>query len=248
MKYLYTTLFLMLFVLLVGCGNTNSQKNFTNNTATKTVTPKVQTGKSFDRWMTVKMNNEIEFQIPPNLEIQDKSYTDLVKKNDPHNYNILNAPDRKRMVAQQKGLNDLSKESLSHYVRAVVEIFEYPDEFPKFGEPLNFTKREIEEFGNAVAQEGREIPVTNGGKKEILKVVSVSNPAKIVRINGVDCILVSYDSKMGNRPIVKNDVYYFFNKHKIYRLMTMIRSTEYNLWTSGNTDIRNIVQTVKLAN
>ena len=237
MKNTFIVLLLTLLVLLVGCGGANGQKTSANN---------IQTAKSYDRWTTVKMNDEIEFQIPPNLEIQEDRYTDIAKKADPNGYNILHAPGRKRMVAQQKGLNDLSKEALSHYVRSVIEIFEYPDDFPKFGEPLNFSKKDVEEFGNSAAQVGREIPMTSGGKTEILKIVSVTTPAKIVRVNGVECIFLAYDSKLGNRPIVNNEIYFFFNKRKIYRIMTMIRSTEYNLWTTGNTDVRNIVQTLKL--
>ena len=237
MKNTFIVLLLTLLMLIVGCGNANGQKTSGNN---------IQTAKSYDRWITVKMNDEIEFQIPPNLEIQEDRYTNIAKKADPSGYNVLHAPGRKRMVAQQKGLNDLSKEALSHYVRSVIEILEYKDDFPKFGEPLNFSQKDVEEFGNAVAQEGREIPMTSGGKTEVLKIVSVTIPAKVVRVNGVECIFLAYDSKLGSRPIVKNDVYFFFNKRKIYRLMTMIRSTEYNLWTSGETDIRNIVQTIKL--
>ena len=229
-------LFATLLFSLFGCGTT------------KSAVSTVQQAKSYDRWITVKMNDEIEFQIPPILEIQEDRYTNIAKKADPNGYNILHAPGRKRMVAQQKGLNDLSKEALSHYVRSVIEIFEYPDDFPKFGEPLNFSQKDVEEFGNAAAQVGREIPMTSGGKTEVLKIVSVTTPAKVVRVNGVECIFLAYDSKLGNRPIVKNDVYFFFNRHKIYRLMTMIRSTEYNLWTNGNNDVRNIVQTIKLAN
>ena len=239
MKNAFKVLFIVLLVLLVGCTDTNSQKAGANN---------ITTAKSYDRWMTVKMNDEIEFQIPPNLEIQNDNYKNMVKKVDPHGFNILNAPGRKRMVVQQKGLNYFSKEALSHYVRAVLEIFEFPDEFPKFGEPLNLSNKEVEEFGNMVVQEGREIPLTSGGKTEIMKITAVTTPARVVRVNGVECIFVAYDSKLGNRPVVKNDVYFFFNRRKIYRLMTMIRSTEFSLWTGGNTDIRNIVRTIKLAN
>lgn len=234
MRNICMTLVVTFLFLLLGCGNTKSAVNIT------------QQAKSFDRWITVKMNDEIEFQIPPNLEIQEDRYKNIVKKVDPNGYNTLHAPGRKRMVVQQKGLNDLSKEALSHYVRAVMEIFEYNDEFPAFGEPLNTTKKDAEEFGNLIAREGQEFSVNIGGKTQVMRVVAITTPARVMRINGVECIFMSYDSKFDNKPIVKNDVYCFFNKRKMYRLMTMIRSTEYNLWTSGNTDIRNIVQTIKL--
>ena len=231
MKSSFIALFLSVLILLTGCGNASSA---------------VQKAKSYDRWMTVKMNDEIEFQIPPNLEIQEDRYTNIIKKADPRGYNTLHAPGRKRMVAQQKGLNDLSKEALSHYVRAVIEIFEGSDEFPAFGKSLNATKKEVEEFGNLIAREGQEFSMNIGGKTQVMRVVAVTTPARVMHINGAECIFMSYDSKFENKPIVKNDVYCFFNKRKIYRLMTMIRSTEYNLWTTGNTDVRNIVQTLKL--
>lgn len=230
----------------MGCGNTDNRQTNTTGTVVKNPVKNVQVAKTYDRWTTVKMNDEIEFQIPPNLEIQEASYKNVVKKADPRGFSVLNAPDRKRMVAQQKGLNDFSKEALSHYVRAVMEIVECPDEFPKFGEPLNITQKEAEEFGNTIVRKGQEFPMTIGGKTETVKVVSITTPARVMNVNGVECIFLAYDSKLGSRPIVKNDVYFFFNKRKIYRLMTMIRSTEYNLWTNGETDIRNIVQTIKL--
>ena len=215
--------------------------NTTNNKST-------QATNSYDKWMTIKMNDEIEFQIPPNLEIQGGRYKDMWKNNDSKGFYMLNIPGHKRIVAQQKGLNDLSQEAFSHYVRAIMEIYEFKEELPRFGERLNFSKKEVEEFGKTVAYAGQESTRTVNGKTQKITVTAITTPAKVISVNGNECIFMAYDSKLDNNPLVENNIYFFFNKNKMYKFTTMIRTTEYNLWTTGNTDVRNIVKTIKLVN
>ena len=68
----------------------------------------------------------------------------------------------------------------------------------------------------------------------------------ITDIDGKQAVRITYATQFPGYPVAINDEYYFYNGHKIYRVRIMIRSTEYQLWTEGNNDIRNIVKTLKL--
>ena len=205
--------------------------------------------KTFDGWTTVKMNNELEFQIPPTMEIQSDKYTTIGKKAEPGLHNLLNAPGVNRMVAQQLGLNTMSQGALKHYVRAVMEIIDFPEELPAFGEPLKFTKEELKELEDDFRRDfysyAEKFKAADSHHRDYF-LVGVTSPYKVVKINGIDCLHFSYTTQMGDNPFVSNDIYLFTNKKKVYKLSIMIRTTENHLWTAKGMNVLDIPQTVQL--
>ena len=210
---------------------------------------KVIKAKTFDGWTTVKMNNEIEFQIPPTMEIQNDKYTSIVKNAQPGLNNLVKTSESNRLVAQQLGLNSLDKNSLKHYVRAIMEIIDFPEELPAFGEPLKFTNEELKELENDFrrdfynyAEKFKAADIKHRG----FYLVGVTSPYKVIKINGVDCLHFSYDTQLGDNPFVNNDIYLFANKKKVYKLSIMIRTTENHLWKAKGMNVLDIPQTVQL--
>ena len=209
----------------------------------------IEKAKTFDGWTTIKMNNEIEFQIPPNLEIQDAKYKSLAKTANPNLYalSILNGDNE--IVVQQKGLNSLNKEAFKHFVRAIIDIKDSLEELPAYGDSLILTDKELKDFTEKYINETHYIEkafVEAEAKHRSYKLLTVNSPFKVTKVNGVDCLYIAYDSQFSNEPIFKCEKYIFYNRKKVYTLTTMVRSTEYELWTTGNTDVRNIVKTFHL--
>ena len=190
---------------------------------------------SYDGWMTVNMANEIEFQIPPTLEMQTERYINQIKNNAPqYMYDMMAKPTETKYIIQQRGLNDGSPDALKHFVRIFISIIDNEYEMPRFGEQLDVTKDELDEF--------------NGIFLQAPGLVDIINPVHITDIDGKQAVRITYATQFPGYPVAINDEYYFYNGHKIYRVRIMIRSTEYQLWTDGNNDIRNVVKTLKLIN
>lgn len=210
---------------------------------------KVIKAKTFDGWTTVKMNNEIEFQIPPTMEIENDKYASIGKKAEPGLYKLIHVPDGNIITAQQLGLNSMSKEAFKHYVRAIMVIIDSPEELPAFGEPLKFTNEELKELEDEFRQDfyayAEKFKAADRQHRGFF-LVGVTSPYKVVKINGVDCLHFSYTTQLGDNPFVSNDIYLFMNKKKAYKLSIMIRTTENHLWTAKGMNVLDIPQTVQL--
>ena len=224
-------LIVCLMLFCVGCSKTKTVK-----------------AKTFDGWTTVKMNNEVEFQIPPTMEIQKSSYTTIGKKAEPGLHALLTIPDSNRIVAQQLGLNAVNKGAFKHYVRAIMEIMDSPEDLPSFGDTLKFTNKELEDMTNDIRQAfyntSEQFKVADSKHRSYL-LVGITSPCKVVKVNGVDVLFCSYDTQLADNPFVNNYIYMFFNKKKVYKLSIFIRSTEHNLWTAEGRNVLDVVQTVQ---
>lgn len=194
--------------------------------------------KTYNGWITVKIENELEFQIPPTMELQSKDYQNTMEIIDPKSYKILNSGNKLRIVAQQKGLNEKTKESFAHYARAIMIVQSYPDDGPKWGAPLDFTKQEWKEFSEAMMEELASKSPPN------VKFIRFIQHPKIVEVNGVECVNLKYETQYNDNPIVENEIHLFSNGKKTYTFHTMIRMSEYDYWTKKESDIRNIVNTI----
>ena len=231
MKKIIIFLLICLMVACIGCSKTKTVK-----------------AKTFDGWTTVKMNNEIEFQIPPTMETQNEKYKTINKQAMSGVYELLPIPDSNRVIAQQLGLNALGKGALKHYVRAIMEIKDSPEELPAFGDTLKFSKEELDDITKDFTQEfytwSEKFKAADRLHRSYL-LVGVTSPCKVINVNGVDCLFYAYDTQLADYPFVENYIYLFLNKKKIYKLSIMIRTTEHQLWTSTGRNVLDIVQTVQ---
>ena len=73
---------------------------------------------TYNGWTTIKLENEIEFQIPPTLEVQSLDYKLKLVGTPFEHIAFSNGYDK--FIAQQKGLNDSVPEAFRHYVRVCV--------------------------------------------------------------------------------------------------------------------------------
>ena len=186
---------------------------------------------TYNGWTTIKLENEIEFQIPPTLEVQSLDYK-LKLVGTPFEH-IAYSDGYDKFIAQQKGLNDSVPEAFRHYVRVFVYLRDIDEDMPAFGENPDFSYDDLREFEQLIVSND---PAALG----------IVSPAGIVNINGNYCINLKYLSQSVNNPPAIRDKYYFFNGRRSYEVSLMIRTTEYDLWTGGSNDVRNIVKTLKL--
>ncbi len=230
-------------IFLVGCGSATNQSNRQSNL---TNVPSVQTNgnqsKTYDGWSTIKIEGDIEFQIPPTMEIQSKEFQDLIRQVKPDYYKIVTRNNKlQRIVVQQKGLNDYDPKAKEKYVRAIIKIDTKPiSVFPKWGEDLAgvYSEAELKKL---------EGELLNGTKfNSSMRFVKVNQHMKITKVNDISCINMEYETQLGQNPVVMNSVYMFYNENKMYQVLIMIRSTEYEYWTEKDNDVRNIIKTVSL--
>ncbi len=240
---------LLSLLFLSGCGESNhqnkSQSNVTRNTPTKV---NDNQAKTYSGWTTIKVEGEIEFQIPPTMELESRDYQVIEQKNAKNLYNIdfqnlvTDGGEILRIVAHQKGLNEHEENAKKQYVRAIVKIQkESEDAYPKWGDNISVSTKDLKYI-----EEG----LINGAIQHIqgIKLVGISQHLKVVKVNGISCLHGKYETQMGSRPIVNNDVYMFWNTNRMYIVQTLIRSTEYKYWTAQDVDVRNIVNTFKPCN
>lgn len=198
-----------------------------------TANAKAQYAVTYNGWTTIKMSDKVEFQIPPTMEIQSDKYRSL----SPTLEKTLNPYNLPRIVAQQKGLNRLAPYAFSQYVRAVFKIVPTLELLPKWGEKIEVTAEDLAEI------ERQYLPHPEDGN---IKLIGVSQHAKIISMNGGQYINIKYETQYNNNPIVYNDFYMTFNGYEIYVFLTMIRSTEVGYWTDSANDVRNIVRTIRI--
>ena len=229
---------LISLLLLAGCGETSNQNRNHSNVANNTVTNNNQ-AKSYNDWTTIKVEGEIEFQIPPTMEMQSEEWKGIENIIPNFINDVTDNGKIQRIVAHQKGLNQHEENAKKKYARLIIKIGKESEEvYPKWGEDISFSNEDLK-----YAEEGLIIGVMK--MQPEYKLVGISQKMKAIKVNGISCLNMKYETQWGDRPVVKNDVYMFFNKDRIYILQTLIRSTEYEYWTSKDADMRNIVNTFK---
>ncbi len=213
---------LIMMLFMIGCSNTNDKPH----------------NITYEGWSPVIIPKEVALQIPPTVEVQSENYKNKLKEVAPEVYEKMYKNNPLKLYIQQKGLNDNNREAFDKYVRIIVEVIhEDGRDFPKWGEPFSLTQDELNRFENVYLNSATN-RMSSGGVKLMKK-----KNSSIDKINGSSCIHFSYDTQSNDNPVVYNDVYIFFNKDKVYKIQTIIRSTEYDTWTSGKNDVRKIVNT-----
>ena len=199
----------------------------------------------FNGWTTLIIPGEVEFQIPPTMEVQGESYKALMKMYSPETYRGSYPEGTVKLMAQQKGLTDSNYIAKNYFVRATVQVITDDSEppFPKFGEPLGFSSEDMAVLDDALI-EGLKIGLNSPSARNA-RILGITQHAELVRIDGKEAVHFAYNSQNEGYPPIYNDVYMFYNRNKIYRVSTMIRSTEYAYWTQSGADVRNIVKTLQ---
>ena len=199
----------------------------------------------FNGWTTLIIPGEVEFQIPPTMEVQGESMKALMKLYSPETYRGSYPEGSVKLMAQQKGLTDNNYIAKNYFVRATVQVATDDSEppFPSFGEPIGLSSDELAAFDEALI-DGIKATM-NLPTMRNTRFLGVTNHAEIVHVDGKEAVHFAYNTQNEGYPPLYNDVYLFYNRNKIYRVSTMIRSTEYEYWTQPGADVRDIVRTLR---
>ena len=201
----------------------------------------------FNGWTTLIIPGELEFQIPPTMEVQGESYKELMKLYSPETYRGSYPEGSIKLMAQQKGLTDGLYGAKDHFVRVTVQVLTDDNEpqMPEFGKPLGLTANDLAVYEEIVINELKNKFKSINALGRKIQFLGVTKHAEIVYIDGKEALHYAFNSQIDGYPIVYNDEYYFFNRNKTYRIKKKIRSTEYAYWTQSGADVRNVVRTLQ---
>jgi len=187
-------------------------------------------------WQRIYIKDLGSIDIPPTMEIKDnnyKSFFDEVKK--------ARVYDEIKIVVQQKGLNQNSKEGYERYARAIITNLKSP-----LGEmeSLNFDFSDITESEMAEINKMYKLQSEQELKMIDMEIVEWY-PAKFEKINGMSSMHISYKRQMKDQPFVIVHMYIFHNKDLIYQLTLSYRQSEENYW---KTDFEKILKSFTITN
>jgi hypothetical protein len=172
------------------------------------------------------------------MELQAGKYREVM---DRFRNQVLQVTDSgNRVVAQQKGLNAFDPTALARYARVIVETrTESKGDFNTLGEPLALSRAEVEELdaGTKEAVEQEAAQSTAAGFRTELK---SWGGTRVVRVNGVDCLLTEYSRSINDAPPASVRLYKFMNNDRLHTVSVSYRTTESDLWAS---DLEKIVTT-----
>lgn len=189
-------------------------------------------------WTTVSIPNICQYQIPPTMELQAGKYRELSNHVYTHVLQILDS--ERRIVAQQKGLNNMEKDARSRYARVIVE---YQPDSNGFAEILNnplIRDPDVisgidEEMKSAVFQEAAHSTST-GVSFEI----STWEGTQVINVNGVNCLKTTYSRSVEKEPSVSVCAYMIPVKNQILSVTVSYREDEASYWII---DLNSVINT-----
>lgn len=198
--------------------------------------------RQYADWQTVSLPETLSFQIPPTLEIQKGVIKQLGTEMREQLFEdiIEGEQSSDRIVAQPKGINDLNPAALKRYCRIIVETVRgAKGDYFKLNEPLKASAEELREIGARFKSqiEAGSPAISSGGMK--MTILSWS-PAKIVTINGVGMLLITYTRSMNDGPPAIVQMYHVQNNDCLHTITISYRESESDLWA---TDLEKVIQT-----
>ena len=188
----------------------------------------------YSSWETVSVPGICTFQIPPSMELQAGKYRAIM---DQYRAQVLQVTDSgNRVVAQQKGLNSLDSTARSLYARVIVETqTESKGDFNSLGDPLPLSRTELTEIDVAIkaAIQQEAAQSTSAGFRTEL---TSWGGTRVVRINGIDCLLTEYSRSVNDAPPAFVRLYKFMNNDRMHTVSVSYRTSESDLW--GRTSTR----------
>jgi hypothetical protein len=193
--------------------------------------PTVPTG-----WERIYIKNVGSFDLPPTMEVQKgkyKEFVDEIKK--------IKGFDATQLTAQQKGLNEFSKEGFEKYARVMVETtFGSVGDFEKLNFNITqYTQADILDLSSTYKQQMQQSFLGTG-----LKLIEWY-PLKIEKLNGMSCIHISYRRQLQDKPLVLVHMYIFHNNDRMHTFTLSYRLSEVDYWKS---DYATILKSFRITN
>lgn len=185
----------------------------------------------YNKWIAYEIPGILSFKGPPSMELQAGSSKGLV---DAMKQGAGIKIDADEIVLQPKGCNDMDLDALRKYCRIIVKTEHGPNgTYLGLWDDFTPTHEEMTAYENELR---RGIPRETG--------VTILNwyPAKIIKINGVDILKVSYlRTATDGKPIVSTS-YTIQNNSMLHAVSVSYRESEKNLWEH---DMGRLINTFK---
>ena len=181
-------------------------------------------------WQVVSIPNVCTFKIPDTMEVQAGTYKII---SDRLQREILELPvDASRVIAQQKNLNSYTKQAFKeeNYARIMVETdYEKKGDYENISTRLEATKLELKELSDLYKNEMINAFAKINSKGKIQQKLLVWYPLKIVNINGISMVKVSYKRSVNGRKPVLVNMYIVQNNDRLHRITIAhkINNTDY---------------------
>lgn len=192
-------------------------------------------------WETVSIPGICTFQIPPTVEVRKGTYKRINDQFKKMVLEIIESPDR--VVAQPKGINDLDPVALKKYSQIFVETERgTKGDYAILDEPLLISEAELKELDKELKNlyEQQTIAVTNANGMKMT--IFSWQPLKIVRVNGVDALVITYTRGINDAPPVLVQVYSIQNNDVIHSITISYHEFEKDIWAD---DFRRVINSFK---
>jgi curved DNA-binding protein CbpA len=164
--------------------------------------------------------------IPKELELQSghyKEFNESFQKMLAEKFKFEIAD--KRIVFQQKGLNELEKEGFASYVRVIIETqIDNQSDYLKQSDDFSATAEEQAELNSIFRQQTEQsFRGTN------LRIIQWENTS-IVNVNQSKAIKISYVRQLNDNPTVHVDMYQFHNNDRMHTITISYQQKNSNKW------------------
>jgi hypothetical protein len=219
---LYTDEFLTIF----------NRSNEASYTQTKLPLP---IGAPKKDWARVEIDEVGTIDLPPLMEIQDETFKARISE---YQEGISESSrirlDEHKIVFQQKGLNQTAPNSTKRYARVIIDLTKgKPNDFYPLNQKIVMSEKELSNLDTDI----RNNLIKSFEKTELVLVEWY--PTRVVEINGMDAIKVSYTRRMRTEPLVLVDIYRFQNNDRMHSLTISYRLTEKDYWHASLTELLN---------
>lgn len=191
-------------------------------------------------WQTVSIPGICIYQLPPSVEIQSGTYKECSDKIAGLILKIETSPDR--VIAQPKGINDFQLQALAHYCRVIVETDRGRcGEYESLGSPLAVSEEELRGIDSTLKRQMQQtaaISTAKGMKMELLS----WQLTKVVKVNGVDALKITYTRSMNDGPPAIVNMYLVQNNDCMHRITISYRLSEKKLWAN---DLEKVIYTFR---
>jgi hypothetical protein len=208
-----------LFHTALNSQQTPIKQNKTNNLSKE---------RAADAWQTVLIPGICTYTIPPTLEIQkgfDKIFSYLYHK---EILKVTQSSDR--VVAQPKREGMFKSKSYSRII--VLTRRGKRGDYLTLSTPITLSKEELIEIDQATNKKMKKDIAYAASKGLNLKIIS-RQPTKVVRINGIDALKMTYKRGGLNDALpVMVSSYLFYNNDCVHEITMSYRVTEKKIWAA----------------
>ncbi|MBN1618884.1 MAG: hypothetical protein JXQ26_07090 [Tissierellales bacterium] len=196
-------------------------------------------------WTVIEISELGSIAIPPTIELRDdNSYLTLAADAFRDNFSANKKIEviKPTLTFQPKGLNDLDRDAASKFCRILISIYKGENgEFLRNSEVMSLTTSDLQAINEYQRQEIEKDFQKIGKDAKLLKL----DPVKLIEINSMAAIHISYRRQVMSQPPVLVKVYLFPNYDETIEITMSYRETEQQIW--GN-DFETVINTFRYIN